>query len=755
MYSADDGSVNFGDLPQRILVENPDYSPSSVWNYHYEPNQIFAELSNVTSLQLFEGTVSASRKQMFGGSHLPQMLVFKNPTARRIFTGQEFEYGKATFTTKVERHAEVIAIIPFYNEKQIGLDTIKRNPEEIVILEYQDDGEIDYVSLKEYFTNHQYFGFKFKGTDAVKRMHSKRYPIAAGTVLQDSPSKTEDGNYNFGIMLNAMYATFPEAAEDGILISDEIVPWLATRKYEKRTVTYGSSHWATNQYGTGDNYQPFPNIGEYVREDGLLMVTRPFNENFSAVEMSDQATREVSHTFDKSYYVSPGRGKVVDVRVILDPTRQHNVPKLANTQALKYDQAARVFHRAIYDQYRQLVSRRDGPPKLTPAFRNLVKHSYAVLQADDASRAERVQQISRAVPMDDVTIEFVIEYEVIPTTGFKFTDLVGGKGVVVKIVPRDQMPVDAQGNRAQIVMDSIATVSRQNVSRLYEQFFNACSRDLTKEICALLQVPVPHTHGQKLTLADKAYGDSLFRNNDPALLDMWQRYLQYVKVITPTQRDLYDRPDIVNGKWMEHMWAIAEDGIYLHTPTDNDPELPGMIKALKKDFMPFIGPVTYFTHANKFETTVEPILIGQVYYIMLEKTGDDCSAVSSGKLQGIGILAHLNNKDKYTSPWREQSIRFWGETESAIGSAYLPKGTMPEIFNRNNSIPAHRAGVYTILRADKPTDIPQLIDRDVLPITGTKPVELINHLAVCGGWEIGWKAYVEMEPKPAAMQFVN
>jgi len=37
---------------------------SSVWNYHYEPNQLYAELANVMSLSPFDGTVSASRKQM-------------------------------------------------------------------------------------------------------------------------------------------------------------------------------------------------------------------------------------------------------------------------------------------------------------------------------------------------------------------------------------------------------------------------------------------------------------------------------------------------------------------------------------------------------------------------------------------------------------------------------------------------------------------------------------------------------------------
>ena len=95
-----------------------------------------------------EGTVSASRKQMYGGSHIQQCLVFDKSTPRRVQTGQEMEYGKATFSTKVERDAHVLEIIPYYNDKTIGLSGIKHNPEDILILEYQDTGEIDFVTMK-------------------------------------------------------------------------------------------------------------------------------------------------------------------------------------------------------------------------------------------------------------------------------------------------------------------------------------------------------------------------------------------------------------------------------------------------------------------------------------------------------------------------------------------------------------------------------------------------------------------------------
>lgn len=756
MSIADDGSVNFGTTHQSQPQQNPEMQQalSSVWNYKYEPNQLYPELANVMSMQPLDGTISASRKQMYGGSHIQQCLVFNKSMPRRLMTGQEMEYGKATFSTKVERDAVVLAIIPFYNDRTIGVDTIRHNPEDVVVLEYQDNGEIDYVSMKEYFSNHQYFGFKYQNTDKARMMHSKRYPISAGTILQDSPSKRPDGNYCYGANFNVLFATLPETAEDGILISEEIVPWLMTRKYEKRTVSFGSTHFPVNRLGTDEKHKAFPDIGEYISPDGLLMATRSYNESYSPVEMSNAASREVNYIFDKLTYVSPGRGKVIDIRVITDVSRQPNSPTLCNEQSLKYDRAARIFYRAILDLYNSLKNKRDHQTlKISHNFKNLVKHAFSVIQEENNSEEQRVQKIYRAAPMDDITIEFVVEYEILPTNGFKYTDTCGGKGVGVRIMCKEDMPIDARGNRAHVVMDSIATVSRQNLSRLYEQFFNACSRDLVKEFCDSFSVPYPDTLGQKLPLADKMRIQDAFTKQDPVANAIWDRFMHYNEIITPHQAEFYY--DVSRkGKRAEHIISIMEDGIYIFHPTNNDPELPDVMDELIKHFMPFIGPVTYKDHSGGYTTTLDPMLIGEVYFIMLEKTGDDYSAVSSGKLQGIGILAHINNQDKYSSPWRQQSIRFWGETETSIGTAYMGDEVMAEIMNRNNSIVAHRYGVYNILRSLSPMRIDTLVDRNEVSINSSKPSEFVKHVALCNGWEMAYSPYMEHEPKPTAINFV-
>ena len=744
---------------------------SSVWNYKYEQNQLYPQLANVMSMSPFDGTVAASRKQMFGASHISQCLVFDRPTPRRVMTGAEIQYGRATFSTKVERDCKVLKIIPFYNDKSIGVDAIRYNPENMVIVEYADDGhgnpgEIDCIPMKEFFSNHQYFGFRYKNTEIGRNLRGglDGTELAAGDILQDSPSKRPDGNYCYGINLNVLFASMPEVAEDGIVISDEIVPWMKIRKYEKRTVAYGSTHFPINLYGDENNYKPFPDIGDYIRPDGLLMALRSYNSAYSPVEMSVTASRKVNYVYDKRTYVPAGRGRVIDIRVTHDASRSPYAPNICNEQALKYDRASRNFYREVFKQYTMMKANKPKQGsrglKISHNFKNLIRHAYSVMQQESTTEEHKVQQIYRASQMDDFTIEFVVEYEATPKEAYKMTDTWGGKGVVVKVMPREDMPVDAKGNRVHIIMDGGATLSRQNLGRLYEQFFNACSRDLVKEFCDLFQVPYPETHGQKLNMAEKMRVEAAFKGNDASGGEMrakanaaWDRFMHYIETISPRQVEFYYNV-ARQGKRGEHMISLLEDGIYIFHPSDNDPELPDVIEELKTHFMPFMGPMTYRDNSGEKVTTIEPMLTGEVYFIMLEKTGDDWTAVPSGKLQSFGILSHINNQDKHASPWRQQSIRAWGETETAIVVSYMGTRVMAEIKDRNNNIDSHRFAVYNILRSDKPTDIAVLVDRDKIPLGAEKPLELVKHLALCNGWKFTFTPYKELEPKPSAITFV-
>lgn len=728
---------------------------SAAWNYDYEPNQVYPELSNVLSMNWLEGGISSSRKQMFA-SHLSQCLVIHGATPKRIQSGAEVKYGRATFNKKIREDSKILHILPFYQLNRQGVDVIKSNPETLIIFENIVTGEIDCLSMTEYCSNHTQFGYRYKNTAAAKDLYPGKQ-IAGNTVLQDSPSVADDGNYKYGIELNVVMATLPGSAEDGIIVSEEALPWLKSYAYDRRRIEWGSSNFAINLYGDDENYKAFPDIGDYVRSDGLMMALRSYDESFNPIDMHATALREPSYTFDKLVHVEPG-AKVIDIRVHHDISRPSLSGAICNAQALRYDSASREFYKALLKIYSGLEYNMGSRLKVSHRLKNYVKTAYS-LAAEETPPGQRrpevrIQKHYKGAARDDITVEFVLQYETIPTVGNKATDITGGKGVFVKVVPTADMPVDDQGNRAHLVVDPGATISRMNITRLYEQFYNACSRDLTKEFCAFFGVPWPDVRGQKIDIKDKFRIKQMFSSNAPGVAEVWARFLRYTEIVSQRLYPLFrDKISLSSDKMAEHMISILEDGIYIYSPPDNEAEPTHVLRALKAEFMPFIGELTYRGNSGKMRRTKEKILIGSMYIIVLEKTGSDWSAVSSGKLQNFGVLSQISNQDKHASPIRLQSIRAWGETETAIGVSYMGPYVMAEIKDRNNNILSHRYAVMNLLESKVPTNIPVLVDRVKIPLGNDRSLVLVEHFAFCAGWEFTYKPYQELHMKPEPLPF--
>jgi hypothetical protein len=58
--------------------------------------------------------------------------------------------------------------------------------------------------------------------------------------------------------------THPAIAEDGILISSDVLHKFAYKTYETRVVEWGAKKFPLNLYGTAFNFKAFPDIGEFL-----------------------------------------------------------------------------------------------------------------------------------------------------------------------------------------------------------------------------------------------------------------------------------------------------------------------------------------------------------------------------------------------------------------------------------------------------------------------------------------------------------
>jgi len=695
-----------------------------------KPNQLSQKLTTVLGLTSFDIYNSASRKQMFS-SHISQALVISGSTEKSIQSGMEQEYGKYTFSKTMPVDADIIRIIPRYRQT---LDSgISHNPETLVIYENAHTKEIGCISLVDFHSNHPYFGFAFKNTTDRSKV-SVGASIAAGTVLQSSPAIGKHGNYMYGRECNIALMSVPGVAEDGIVVSRSLLKQFSFKTYERRIVEWGSKFYPLNKYGTDKVYKAFPDIGEYVAPDGVLMSLRSYDEDFEPVEITVNSTRHLDHVFDRSTYTSAG-GKIIDIRVMHDA--ESSVPTTPigmEVQAAKYNEASRRYYREIITEYEIFKRNRGDSLSLSEEFHTLVREAYTVLGfkgTGESESSDRVTKTYRGIPLDDWRMEFVIEYDITPNIGFKLTDQYGGKGVICHIAEDDEMPVDSAGNRADLIMDPNARFARQNLGGLYELYLNASKRDLLVEI--------RNAFGIK---PDSGPINQEYLRTHANMQTVKDRLLRWYEIVIPHVHQWF-----IDGTYKQpfeyHLKEIIEEGVNrIHHPPDNQAYGPDVIAQLENEFKTVYGPVSYVGNSGIRRTTKNPVRIGSMYIIILEKTGDDWTAVSSGKFQNFGVLAPITSRDKYTSPTRNQAIRAFGDAEVRILLSTIGPLPTAEILDRNNNIPTHRSIVRSVLLADKPTDIACAVDRNEIPLGNARPLQLVKHLALCGGWKFMYKPYV-------------
>ena len=293
------------------------------------------------------------------------------------------------------------------------------------------------------------------------------------------------------------------------------------------------------------------------------------------------------------------------------------------------------------------------------------------------------------------------------------------KGVICKIMKPEDMPVDKDGNRADIIMDPNATISRMNLGRLYEQYFNGASRDVVKRISQVLDVHSVMTAPQEV-------------------IDQQFEYLTQYYSCYSVRMESWFRNNAIDKR--KHLKRILQDGIYLYMPPDNEKEIRGIVKELEAKFPQTYGPVTYVGNSGNRVTTKNPVRIGSLYIMLLEKTGDDWTAVSSGMLQHFGVLAPIPKSLRYAKPSRTQAIRAIGETEARIYASYVGPEITVDILDRNNSVTSHEAVVDSILSAPFPTNIDNAVDRKVVPMGNSRPLQIVKHIGSCAGWSFVYRS---------------
>jgi len=667
-----------------------------------QENELHPSLLASGAINPFTKHTSSSRQQMLGG-HLSQALVIAGATPRRCMTGVEREFGRFTFNVKMPVDAEILKVIQKYPRTH-GEGGIQQNPLVSIIYDDVATKEVGVLHLPRFSCKHQHFGFNYRFKPAAARL-SPGMTMAKGTVLAESPAVDDQGNYSIGTETNVAFMSVPGVIEDGVIVSKAYVQKLKTRGFENRVGMWGAKYYPLNLYGDERHYKPFPDIGERIRDDGLLFALRRYDDMLAPVEMTPKALMEPDSTFDYLIYGKPN-ALVTDVHI------RHEVkggfprtPERMEEQTYKYYRAQVHYYENLLAAYKELRTRRGPGLRITPEFHRLLVEAQTYTESGKNKATMMVQR----QPLDEWRVEVSYEYDIVPGVGYKLTDFHGGKGVICDVWETEDMPIDAEGNRAECIMDGDSTIKRMNIGRLYEQYINATSRHVTNQVRKWMENPTQENIEQA-----------------------WNYVTGYYAITSPKMYNLITGPDYTEQP-RYHLENVKKDGVYLWMPTDNPADSITMIQELRQHYPIQLGPVVYRGRSGNVVTTVSNVLIGSIYVMLLEKTGDDWSGVSSCKLQHFGIPARLTKHDKHSLPGRANPVRIMGESEVRLVAAAVGGDVAAELLEMSNSPATHKHIVANILRAERPTDIDVVVDRKVAPRGGSRALVYVNHALECAG----------------------
>lgn len=695
------------------------------------PSELDARLLSNNSLDPWVDVNSGPRKVMFAG-HMPQALVIEGSEERYWQTGAEARFGEGTFSVKAPCDMEVLKLIERI-PRQIATSRGMKNPQTIVIYRDVHTRKIGCLYLQDYCLNHQYFGFEYKKTEYYHKMvRGIESNFEKGTPFLVSPSIKERGGYGYGSNLRFAFMSHPGTADDGIIMSRSALEKYAFYVYETRVCSWGQNRFALNLYGDENYYQAFPNIGQKIRPDGLLMATREHDERLSITNMGVYDTMFLDHVYDEKLYTRPGDGIIEDIQVFHD---NRSLPNGTCEQIEWYKQQTDNFYNEIMNIYNR-EARGYKTRFEEDEFHQLMVTTHAMTDFDIG---EVVQKLYHKAPIDDWRVKFTIKYRIVPDVGNKFTGGNGDKGVICLILPDEDMPVNDHGVRAEAIMSIDSPVNRQNFGAMYEPFFNQCTREILTDWTERTQLDRTHVTKESM-LAEMEKNPRIYE-------EIWQEYIRVCEILSPAMFEEYSKPKyddlMLRATRFSGIFDPQYECMQILSPTKNPTIWRQAVKDMWKEFRPRVTPVTYRDYQGNLVRTEEPIEIGHKYFLLLEKISDDWIAVSTARPQHLGVLGQTTSSDKYSAPAKMQAVKAISEAELRIILSYCGPQVAADLMDRNNSLATHREYVYSLLDSETPTNIERGVDRKRVPLGNNRALVLFKHILECNGYEFMYEEYVD------------
>lgn len=544
-----------------------------------------------TLLCPFPQHISSQRSMMFA-SNITQALIVNGAEHPKISTGYEQKFMEYDFNaTKRENDIQVIDIVPKF-QPNFGSTQIKSNPVHTVIYRDCVTGEVDYFDISSYTALYDGFGYMNKN----RNLHLlKKDSFVSKDVLFSSAPNQDENMHGMGVNANVAFMSTWETTDDAFVISKSLAEKTSHQAITTVEINIDKDSIPLNLYGSDDDYKCFPDIDERVGENGILMGIRPLDESSYLADTTRSALSEPEYLND-NLFVAPVGATVLDVQVYCSNKtfRLISQNNAAFAQLVKYQEHHHTYYNKIINIYKQL---RQNKLKVGAKLNCLITRCMHLhMSRNKESKRQSIQLMNKRNPVDFVTVQITYGYQRKVSNGFKFTGRDGAKGVVSTVWDDEDMPVDEQGVRADIIISPESVFNRMNPAQMFEQFYNRAS--------TLIR-------------------DRLVKNE---LGDTDQAFEYILNFITDCRKVYGDflRERITTYEQKEAFLLDVEDkGIYLVFPPFCKDVSPKQLLYIAEKYNITESPVTYIQRRtggrHKTVTTKEPVCIGSKYIYLLGK----------------------------------------------------------------------------------------------------------------------------------------
>lgn len=672
-----------------------------------EVGSIIEELLGIHSMNPFVQHSSSPRASMMSGQ-LSQPVVLCEPETPIIQTGVEFELAKNTFSVKFLEESRIIKVIKKYGG--ITLGSVQETTELLIVFEIIETGEIDCLTIPKFHKLHTHFGFEYIWDEEVISWLEPNAIIPEGTVVADSPGVINKHEYGYGLVTNTAFMSIPEISGDGVVISESYAKKLRFKIYEtKDGVEFGDDNIPLNTYGDDNTYKAFPEVGEYVNDDSILIATRKIDPLLAPALYSNIDLQSASTLFDNCMYSKLPGGKIVDIEIVKTTKNKKELPTGTNGIIDKYADNLVRYYQEIHDLYKELereryIIHRDNNLNITPRFNRICYESIV------RTTNKRVIYTHKSDRVDMYRCKFHIEHEIINLIGGKLTNLHGGKGVICGIRPDNQMPIDANGVRADIIMDPTSITGRMNISALYEHYFNGMSR----------------TSKKRITDKFNSYNAKLESLTVDQINELFSMVLELTKVLNTEQHVVYTKANIEEK--IEILEEIITREFYLEYHITSKKKAPEIIAEVKGTHLAPLNIPISINIDGEVKLTKEATMIAPQYMFYLAKTPDEFLAVASAKVNHHNLPVGVSGKNRDELPYRQNPTKVLSETETRLMLSYVNPEVVAELKDRGNSIETHAHVYKQILNSPKPTNIDRIVDREKYPYGTDKAIEFVENI---------------------------